>query len=103
MHFTENRQSQQSTPTPATCFNQIFPASSPGLDCTLEMRQPRWAHFAGKGLRSEAEAIRTEISADGLERMRSSDNIGDLAEELGVTRRALYKWRAKLDHIEPGR
>ena len=37
-----------------------------------------------------------------VERMRSSDNIGDLAEELGVTRRALYKWRAKLDHLEPG-
>ncbi len=34
--------------------------------------------------------------------MRSSDNIGDLAEELGVTRRCLYKWRSKLDHIEPG-
>ena len=37
-----------------------------------------------------------------VERMRSSDNIGDLAEELGVTRRCLYKWRTKLDHIEPG-
>ena len=37
-----------------------------------------------------------------VERMRSSDNIGDLAEELGVTRRCLYKWRTKLDHLEPG-
>ena len=35
------------------------------LDCTLEMRQPRWAHFAGKGLQSEAEAILTEVPADG--------------------------------------
>jgi hypothetical protein len=35
------------------------------MDCTLEMRQPRWAHFAGEGLQSEAEAILTEISADG--------------------------------------
>ena len=37
-----------------------------------------------------------------VERMRSSDNIGDLAEELGVGRRVLYKWRTKLDHLEPG-
>ncbi len=35
------------------------------MDCTLEMRQPRWAHFAGKGLQSEAKAILTEVPADG--------------------------------------
>jgi hypothetical protein len=34
--------------------------------------------------------------------MRSSDNIGDLAKELGVTRRCLYKWQSKIDHLEPG-
>jgi len=32
-----------------------------------------------------------------VERMRSCDNIGDLAKELGVGRRCLYKWQAKLD------
>ena len=37
-----------------------------------------------------------------VERVRSSDNIGDLARELGVTRRCLYKWQAKLDHLEQG-
>ena len=37
-----------------------------------------------------------------VERMRSSDNIGDLAKELGVGRRCLYKWQGKLDHLEPG-
>jgi len=37
-----------------------------------------------------------------VERMRSSDNISDLAKELGVGRRCLYKWQAKLDHLEPG-
>ena len=36
-----------------------------------------------------------------VERMRSSDNIGDLAKELGVGRRCLYKWPAKLDHLSP--
>jgi hypothetical protein len=35
------------------------------LDCTLEMRQLGWAHFAGKGLQSETEAILAEVSADG--------------------------------------
>src|ERR1700745_1864985 len=37
-----------------------------------------------------------------VERMRSSDNIGDLAKDLGVGRRCLSKWQAKLDHLEPG-
>jgi transposase-like protein len=37
-----------------------------------------------------------------VERMRGSDNIGELAKELGVTRRCLYKWRTKLDYLEPG-
>ncbi len=37
-----------------------------------------------------------------VERMRNSENVGDLAQELGVTRRCLYKWRAKLDLLEPG-
>jgi hypothetical protein len=35
------------------------------VDCTLEMRQLGWAHFAGKGLQSETEAILAEVSADG--------------------------------------
>jgi len=37
-----------------------------------------------------------------VERMRSSHNIGELAQELGVTRRCLYKWRSKLDYLEAG-
>jgi hypothetical protein len=35
------------------------------LDCTLEMRQLGWAHFAGKGLQSEAKAILSEVSTHG--------------------------------------
>ncbi len=37
-----------------------------------------------------------------VKRMRSSDNIGDPAKELGVSRRFLYKWQANFDHLEPG-
>lgn len=37
-----------------------------------------------------------------VERMRSSEKVGELARELGVTRRCLYKWRAKLDLVGLG-
>jgi putative transposase len=37
-----------------------------------------------------------------VERMRTSDNVSELARELRVTRRCLYKWRRKLDQVEPG-
>jgi transposase len=35
-----------------------------------------------------------------VERMRTCEDVGELARELGVTRRCLYKWRAKLDLAE---
>ena len=72
------------------------------MDCTLEMRQSGWAHFAGKGLQSEAEAILTEFQRMAVQRLRTSEDVGELAQELGVTRRCLYKWRAKLEIVEPG-
>src|SRR5258708_37333625 len=37
-----------------------------------------------------------------VERLRSCDDVNELAEGLGVTRRCLYKWRVKLETIEPG-
>jgi transposase-like protein len=66
------------------------------------MRQLGWANFAGKGLQSERKRYTRKFQRMAVERMRSSDNIGDLAKELGVGRRCLYKWQAKLDHLEPG-
>lgn|SRR5919108_1494393 len=35
-----------------------------------------------------------------VERMRTCEDVRELAEELGVSRRCLYKWRAKLDLAE---
>jgi len=35
-----------------------------------------------------------------VERMRTCENVGELARELGVGPRWLYKWRAKLEAIE---
>src|ERR1700682_4491901 len=37
-----------------------------------------------------------------VERLRTCDDVNELAQELGVTRRCLYKWRVKLERIEPG-
>ncbi len=37
-----------------------------------------------------------------VERIRNCEDVGELAQELGVTRRCLYKWRAKLDLLETG-
>src|SRR5262249_59675585 len=37
-----------------------------------------------------------------VERMRTCENVGELAQELGVRPRCLYKWRAKLERLEPG-
>ena len=37
-----------------------------------------------------------------VERMLTCHDVGALARELGVTRRCLYKWRTKLEVVEPG-
>ena len=37
-----------------------------------------------------------------VERMETCDDVGALARELGVRPRCLYKWRKKLESIEPG-
>lgn len=37
-----------------------------------------------------------------VERTRTCDDVEALAHELGVTRRCLYKWRRKLEVVEPG-
>jgi transposase-like protein len=37
-----------------------------------------------------------------VERMRTCEDVGELAKELGLTRRCLYNWRAKLDLVESG-
>ena len=34
--------------------------------------------------------------------MRTCESVDELARELGVTRRCLYKWSTKLEAVEPG-
>lgn len=37
-----------------------------------------------------------------VERLRTCEDVSELARELGVTRRCLYQWRTKLEAVEPG-
>ena len=57
----------------------------------------------GKDCKVKRKRYSRKFQRMAVERMRSSDNIGELAKELGVTRRCLYKWRTELDYLAPGR
>jgi hypothetical protein len=57
---------------------------------------------SGKGNAVKRKRYSRKFQRMAVERMKSCDNIGDLAHELGVGRRCLYKWQTKLDHLEPG-
>jgi transposase-like protein len=37
-----------------------------------------------------------------VERMKTCESVDELAKELGVTQRCLYKWRWKLEAVESG-
>src|SRR5258705_12369355 len=37
-----------------------------------------------------------------VDRMETCEDVGELARELGVRPRCLYKWRKKLEMVEPG-
>jgi transposase len=58
----------------------------------------------GKELQSETERKRysRKFQRIAVERMRTCESVTELARELGVRPRCLYKWRAKLDLVEPG-
>jgi hypothetical protein len=57
----------------------------------------------GKELEVKRKRYSWKFQRMTVEHMKGSDNRGELAQELGVTRRCLYKWCAKLDPVEPGR
>src|ERR1700757_391170 len=58
--------------------------------------------WQGKDCKVKRKRYSRQFQRMAVERMRSSDNIGDLAKELGIGRRCLYKWQAKFDHLERG-
>ena len=56
----------------------------------------------GKGLQVKRKRYSRTFQRMAVERMKTSENIGALAQDLGVTRRVLYKWRDRLEAVEPG-
>jgi transposase-like protein len=54
----------------------------------------------GKDCKVKRKRYSRQFQRMAVERMRSTHNIGHLAKELGVSRRCLYNWQAKLDHRE---
>jgi transposase-like protein len=57
---------------------------------------------SGGGTTGEEETVFPEIPANGCRTHGDLWNVGELARELGVRPRCLYKWRRKLEMVEPG-
>jgi transposase-like protein len=57
---------------------------------------------SGKGTTVKRKRYSRKFQRMAVERLLTCDDVGELARELGVTRRCLYKWRTKLEVIEPG-
>ena len=56
----------------------------------------------GKDCKVKRKRYSRKFQRMAVERMKTSEDVGELAQELGVTRRCLYKWRRKLETVEPG-
>jgi hypothetical protein len=57
---------------------------------------------SGKGTTVKRKRYARKFQRMAVERMRTCNDVGELARELGVTRRCLYKWRGKLEMVVPG-
>src|SRR5881396_1611849 len=57
---------------------------------------------SGKGITVKRRRYSRKFQKMAVERLRTCDDVSELARELGVTRRCLYKWRTKLEVVEPG-
>src|SRR3972149_335135 len=57
---------------------------------------------SGKGTPVKRKRYSRKFQRMAVERLRTCDDVGELAQELGVTRRCLDKWRRKLEMVEPG-
>jgi hypothetical protein len=56
----------------------------------------------GKDCRVKRKRYPRKFQRMAMQRMGRCEDVDELANELGVTRRCLYKWRAKHDLVEPG-
>jgi Transposase len=66
------------------------------------MAHREWAHFPGKERNVKRKRYSRKFQRKAVERMRTSEDVVELARELGVTRRCLYKWCSKLETVEAG-
>src|SRR5713226_3101410 len=57
---------------------------------------------SGKGTTVKRKRYSRKFQRMAVERMLTCEDVGELARELRVTRRCLYKWRTKLEVVEPG-
>src|SRR5438445_11351814 len=57
---------------------------------------------SGKGITVKRRRYSRKFQRMAVERLRTCEDVGELARELGVTRRCLYRWRTKLEVVEPG-
>jgi transposase len=57
---------------------------------------------SGKGSTVKRKRYSRKFQRVAVERMRTCKSVDELARELGVRPRCLYKWRAKLEALEPG-
>src|SRR5271155_188092 len=59
--------------------------------------------LSGRGDASgERKRYSRKFQRMAVARMETCENVGELARELGVRPRCLYKWRGKLEMVEPG-
>jgi transposase len=56
----------------------------------------------GKGSTVKRKRYSRKFQRMAVERMRTCESVDELARELGVRPRCLYKWRAKLEALEIG-
>jgi hypothetical protein len=57
---------------------------------------------SGKGIAVKRKRYSRKFQRMAVERMRTCESVDELARELGVRPRCLYKWRAKLEALELG-
>jgi transposase len=57
---------------------------------------------SGKGSTVKRKRYSRKFQRMAVERMRTCESVDELARELGVRPRCLYKWRAKLEALELG-
>ena len=57
---------------------------------------------SGKEPQMERKRYSRKFQRMAVARMETCENVGELARELGVRPRCLYKWRRKLERVEPG-